>query len=81
MENSVNKDAATKQNLKNNPDKHLVVRQTMALALLPADQISPTFEIIKKEARENYGDFFDFYFKYYEDYWLKRYTFLAMKNG
>lgn len=42
------------------------------LALLPANCISKTYEAIKKEATESFGDFFDNYFEYFNDQWLRK---------
>ncbi|CAG5093265.1 Protein of unknown function [Cotesia congregata] len=40
------------------------------VTLLPANCISKTYEAIKKEATESFGDFFEDYFEYYHDQWL-----------
>lgn len=64
--------ASVYQNLKKEPDKHFVVKQIEALALLPEVKIEPTYQKIKKAAQEKFGTYFNEFFDYYESYWLKR---------
>lgn len=42
------------------------------VALLPASEITNAFEKIKARARKVFGDFFNSYFNYIQDYWLNR---------
>ena len=72
MKNALTKDAAVKMNLKNNPKRHFILRECMALALLPADQIRPTFERIREEAEKKFGNVFEEFFNYVDSYWMKR---------
>ncbi|KAJ8665906.1 hypothetical protein QAD02_007568 [Eretmocerus hayati] len=59
-------------NLQDHPERHLIIRMVMALALLPPDTIVPTYEAIKRIARKKFGNFFNEFFKYFDDYWIKR---------
>ncbi|XP_044597542.1 uncharacterized protein LOC123274116 [Cotesia glomerata] len=55
-----------------NPETFYVINLLKYLALLPANCISKTYEAIKKETTESFGDFFDDYFEYYDDQWLRK---------
>ncbi|KAJ8681344.1 hypothetical protein QAD02_017131 [Eretmocerus hayati] len=72
LRNAIKKGAATHRNLQDHPEKHLIIRMVMALALLPQDTIEPTYEAIKKIARKKFGTFFNEFFKYFDEYWIKR---------
>ncbi|CAG5075357.1 Protein of unknown function, partial [Cotesia congregata] len=53
------------------PEIYIVVKQLIALALLPPNLIKITFENIKRVTMETFGNHFDGLFGYYERYWLK----------
>lgn len=75
MKNSRNKRAVSNRSLKETPEKHFVIRQVMALALLPKNVIRETFKKIVDETKlkfkDEFEDFVDF-FRYFEDYWLNK---------
>lgn len=54
-----------------NPEIFYIINELKFLALLPAQSITLTYEAIKKETAEKFGNFFDDYFRYYEDQWIK----------
>ncbi|KAJ8672227.1 hypothetical protein QAD02_003486 [Eretmocerus hayati] len=72
LRNAIAKGAATRRNLKDNPQRHLIIRMVMALALLPSDTIVKTYEAIKKLAQKKFGTYFNAFFTYFEEYWIKR---------
>ncbi|KAJ8670921.1 hypothetical protein QAD02_002180 [Eretmocerus hayati] len=71
LRNAISKGAATSQNFKKHPERHLIVRKIMALALLPEEHIAPTFDLIVKDAKKKHGKIFDDFFDYFRDYWLE----------
>ncbi|KAJ8669221.1 hypothetical protein QAD02_000480 [Eretmocerus hayati] len=72
LRNAIKKGCATHRNLKDNPERHLIIRMPMALASLPSDVIKKTYEEIKELAQLKHGKYFDPLFQYLEDYWFKR---------
>ncbi|KAJ8677098.1 hypothetical protein QAD02_012885 [Eretmocerus hayati] len=72
LRNAIKKGCATHRNLQDDPERHLIIRMLMALALLPSDVIKKTYEEIKDLAQQKHGKYFDPLFQYLEDYWFKR---------
>ncbi|KAJ8685144.1 hypothetical protein QAD02_020937 [Eretmocerus hayati] len=70
MRNAIKKKAALGANLKKDRDRHQILREVMALALLPEELIEPTLDEIEKEAESKYGSYFDEFFKYIREYWM-----------
>ncbi|KAJ8670926.1 hypothetical protein QAD02_002185 [Eretmocerus hayati] len=70
LRNAIKEGAATNQNFKKHPEKHIVMRQVMALALLPDTDVKKTFDKIVANAQEKYGNIFDDFFNYFENYWI-----------
>ncbi|KAJ8671871.1 hypothetical protein QAD02_003130 [Eretmocerus hayati] len=72
LRNAIAIGAATLRNLKDNPQRHLIIRMVMALALLPSDTILKTYEEIKKLAQKEFGTYSNAFYTYFEEYWMKR---------
>ncbi|KAJ8684997.1 hypothetical protein QAD02_020790 [Eretmocerus hayati] len=72
LRNAIKKGAASRRNLQDNPERHLILRMVMALALLPVDGIPETYKAIKALARKKHGTHFDKFFEYFDEYWIKR---------
>ncbi|KAJ8685017.1 hypothetical protein QAD02_020810 [Eretmocerus hayati] len=72
LRNAIKKGAASRRNLQDNPERHLILRMVMALALLPVDDIPETYKAIKALARKKHGTHFDKFFEYFDEYWMKR---------
>ncbi|KAJ8685955.1 hypothetical protein QAD02_021748 [Eretmocerus hayati] len=72
IRNAIKKHAAIHRNLQKNTERHLVLRQVMALAFLPEDDIFPTLKEIEEAARGKYGNYFDEFFSYIRSYWMER---------
>ncbi|KAJ8670852.1 hypothetical protein QAD02_002111 [Eretmocerus hayati] len=53
------------------PEKYMVIKQLMALALLPEKLIEPTFLAFKEEVKEELGNHFDRMLDYIQNYWIK----------
>ncbi|KAJ8677249.1 hypothetical protein QAD02_013036 [Eretmocerus hayati] len=53
------------------PEKYLVIKQLMALALLPEKLIRPTYDELKKDVMKKFGNHFNHLFSYMENYWFK----------
>ncbi|KAJ8684705.1 hypothetical protein QAD02_020498 [Eretmocerus hayati] len=53
------------------PKKYMVIKQLMALALLPEELIEPTFLAFKDEVKEEFGNHFNGMLDYIQNYWIK----------
>ncbi|XP_066590821.1 uncharacterized protein [Prorops nasuta] len=54
------------------PERYIVIKKIIYLALLPYFYIKEVYELIKKETVQEFGDFFNKFFIYYERQWLSK---------
>lgn len=62
----------TKPTINRRPEFHYVVNELKYLALIPPNCIETTYEAIKKETEQNFGQTFEKYFNYFDNQWLKK---------
>ncbi|KAJ8665880.1 hypothetical protein QAD02_007542 [Eretmocerus hayati] len=65
------KKIAIRSNRTKQPEKHLILRRFMALALLPSDKIQDALDFIIDDCKYYHGDYFDRFIKYFNDEYMK----------
>ncbi|XP_066585545.1 uncharacterized protein [Prorops nasuta] len=53
------------------PERFIIIKKMILLALLPQNYIIGTFQLLRKMAESQFGNFFENYFSYYEKFWIK----------
>ncbi|CAG5079644.1 Protein of unknown function, partial [Cotesia congregata] len=53
------------------PEVYIVIKQFIALALLPPSLIIPTFKQLQETVTRDFGNYFEKLFSYFDGYWLK----------